>query len=78
VELLTNHRSESELIVQNATHISNRKLPEFDPTRHFHLEALEEGRDSGDPERDEAVRSLLDHQQEMADHVPSQFVTFRK
>lgn len=37
VELKTNHRSESDLIVQNATKIAQQKMPHFDPDRHFHF-----------------------------------------
>ena len=35
VELRTNHRAESQLIVDNATRISLRKLPEFDEVLKF-------------------------------------------
>ena len=49
MELRTNHRSESDLIISNATRISRRQLPVFDPDRHFHLCALEDTEDSADP-----------------------------
>lgn len=51
VELRTNHRSESELIVSNATRISQRQLPVIDPARHFHFCTLEDTQDSADPGR---------------------------
>lgn len=35
VELKTNHRSESQLIIDNATLISNMAYPKFDPSRNF-------------------------------------------
>lgn len=45
IELKTNHRAESELIIQNATRISQRKLPEFDDKRNykFHPVVANEG-----------------------------------
>lgn len=42
IELKTNHRAESDLIVRNATRISNQRLPYCDPSQHFHLIALPE------------------------------------
>lgn len=42
MELKTNHRSESDLIVNNATRISHQNLPMFDPSRHFHFCKVED------------------------------------
>ncbi|KAL8570885.1 hypothetical protein ACOMHN_023558 [Nucella lapillus] len=78
VELRTNHRSESELIVSNATRISQRHLPVIDPGRHFHFLAIEDSEHSADPERDAAVRDMLVNRLETHSHETSQFVTFRR
>ncbi|XP_076444526.1 DNA helicase B-like [Babylonia areolata] len=78
VELLTNHRSESELIVSNATRISNRQLPVIDPCRHFHFLAVDGSEDSPDPERDAAIRDVLVSRPELQSHETSQIVAFRR
>ncbi|KAK7108691.1 hypothetical protein V1264_016376 [Littorina saxatilis] len=78
VELGTNHRSESALIVRNATKISHRQLPLFDPARNFHFYPMDDAKDSADPERDAAVRTLLYNQPELRTHESSQFVAFRR
>ena len=40
VSLNTNHRAESECIIDNAKRISRSELPVFDSSRNFHLIAL--------------------------------------
>jgi len=37
ITLTTNHRAESQCIVENACRIAQRNLPIFDPSRNFHL-----------------------------------------
>ena len=49
IELTQNHRAESELIVNNATEISNQRMPIFDKARGFNMMELpeNEGYDNG-------------------------------
>nr|KAG5699388.1 hypothetical protein BaRGS_008296 [Batillaria attramentaria] len=78
VELSTNHRSESELIVSNATRISQRHVPLFDPTRGFHFWNQGDSEESADPERDAAIRYILTSRPELQNQATSQFVAFRR
>ncbi|XP_050392889.2 DNA helicase B [Patella vulgata] len=73
MELRTNHRSESELIVKNATKISQMKLPDYD-NRKFCL--LEIGFEEGDNEIDAQIRHLL--KTSNLDQETSQFVCFQR
>ncbi|KAK6169596.1 hypothetical protein SNE40_020616 [Patella caerulea] len=73
MELRTNHRSESELIVKNATKISQMKLPDYD-NRKFRL--LEIGFEEGDNEIDAQIRHLL--KTSNLDQETSQFVCFQR
>ncbi|XP_041351751.1 DNA helicase B-like [Gigantopelta aegis] len=75
IELRTNHRAESQLIVENATRISNQQSPSFDSMRKFHLLVPEV---EDDHYRDVVVRKLLKDSPAVKDHVTSQFVSFRK
>lgn len=43
VELRTNHRSESQLIIENATRISQQRCPVFDTKRNFKFHLVEGG-----------------------------------
>ncbi|KAH9519461.1 hypothetical protein Btru_002725 [Bulinus truncatus] len=75
IELTQNHRSESELIVKNATKISNRLMPTFDPEGSFHLKEISDIND--DNERDRAICHLLKNFEDVRSDVDSQFVSFR-
>ncbi|NWX17467.1 HELB helicase, partial [Aegotheles bennettii] len=92
VELRTNHRAESQLIVDNATRISHRKLPEFDevlkvpgwneemtmpgPEKKFILIALPAG--GGCENLQIAIKSLLERGPGLQDAKQSQFIAFRR
>ncbi|KAM6384585.1 DNA helicase B isoform 3-T4 [Alca torda] len=92
VELRTNHRAESQLIVDNATRISHRKLPEFDevlkvsdwneemtmpsPEKKFILIALPAG--GGCDNLQTAIRTLLKKGPGLQDAKQSQFIAFRR
>ncbi|NXN53193.1 HELB helicase, partial [Rynchops niger] len=92
VELRTNHRAESQLIVDNATRISHRKLPEFDevlkvsdwneemtmpsPEKKFILIALPAG--GGCDNLQTAIRTLLKKGPGLQDARQSQFIAFRR
>ncbi|XP_019639139.1 PREDICTED: DNA helicase B-like isoform X1 [Branchiostoma belcheri] len=72
IKLRTNHRSESKLIVDNATLISQQRLPQFDPERNFHQVRVDR-----EDMLSSAVTRLL--QNGCAnDHKTSQFVAFRR
>ncbi|NXX55119.1 HELB helicase, partial [Scopus umbretta] len=92
VELRTNHRAESQLIVDNASRISHRKLPEFDevlkvpdwneemtmpsPEKKFILIALPAGR--GCDNLQTAIKTLLKKGPGLQDAKQSQFIAFRR
>ncbi|XP_072719264.1 DNA helicase B [Ciconia boyciana] len=92
VELRTNHRAESQLIVDNASRISQRKLPEFDevlkvsgwneemtmpsPEKKFILIALPAGR--GCDNLQTAIKTLLKKGPGLQDAKQSQFLAFRR
>ncbi|KAM6420049.1 DNA helicase B isoform 2-T2 [Pluvialis apricaria] len=92
VELRTNHRAESQLIVDNASRISHRKLPEFDevlkvsdwneemtmpsPEKKFILIALPAG--GGCDDLQTAIRTLLKKGPGLQDAKQSQFIAFRR
>ncbi|NXE72652.1 HELB helicase, partial [Cochlearius cochlearius] len=92
VELRTNHRAESQLIVDNASRISHRKLPEFDevlkvsgwneemtmpsPEKKFILIALPAG--GGCDNLQTAIRTLLQKGPGLQDAKQSQFIAFRR
>ncbi|XP_066039302.1 DNA helicase B isoform X1 [Chamaea fasciata] len=87
VELRTNHRAESQLIVDNASRISHRQLPEFDevlevsawneemtmpiPEKKFIFIALPAGLQT-------AIKILLKKGPGLADAKQSQFIAFRR
>ncbi|NXI16770.1 HELB helicase, partial [Irena cyanogastra] len=92
VELRTNHRAESQLIVDNASRISHRQLPEFDevlkvsawneemtmpiPEKKFILTALPAG---GNCEHlQTAIKILLKKGPGLEDAKQSQFIAFRR
>ncbi|XP_010287759.1 PREDICTED: DNA helicase B, partial [Phaethon lepturus] len=92
VELRTNHRAESQLIVDNASRISHRKLPEFDevlkvpdcneemtmpsPEKKFILIALPAG--GGCDYLQTAIKALLKKGPGLQDAKQSQFIAFRR
>ncbi|XP_055568759.1 DNA helicase B isoform X1 [Falco biarmicus] len=92
VELRTNHRAESQLIVDNASRISHRKLPEFDevlkvsgwneemtmpsPEKKFILIALPAG--GGCDNLQTAIKTLLKKGPGLQDAKQSQFIAFRR
>ncbi|NXN22672.1 HELB helicase, partial [Nycticryphes semicollaris] len=92
VELRTNHRAESQLIVDNASRISHRMLPEFDevlkvsdgneemtmpsPEKKFILIALPAG--GGCDSLQTAIRTLLKKGPGLQDAKQSQFIAFRR
>ncbi|NWX46907.1 HELB helicase, partial [Steatornis caripensis] len=92
VELRTNHRAESQLIVDNASRISHRTLPKFDevlevsawnkeitmpsPEKKFILIALPAG--GGCDSLQTAIKSLLEKGPGLQDAKQSQFIAFRR
>ncbi|NXQ89577.1 HELB helicase, partial [Nyctibius grandis] len=92
VELRNNHRAESQLIVDNASRISHRKLPEFDevlkvsdwneemtmpsPEKKFILIALPAG--GGCDSLQTAIKTLLEKGPGLQDARQSQFIAFRR
>ncbi|NXI92142.1 HELB helicase, partial [Psophia crepitans] len=92
VELRTNHRAESQLIVDNASRISQRKLPEFDevlkvsgwnkemtmpsPEKKFILIALPAGGSCDNLQT--AIKTLLKKGPGLQDAKQSQFIAFRR
>ncbi|NWW89428.1 HELB helicase, partial [Rhynochetos jubatus] len=92
VELRTNHRVGSQLIVDNASRISQRKLPEFDavlqitgwneemempsPEKKFILIALPAG--GGCENLPTAIKALLKKGPGLQDAKQSQFIAFRR
>ncbi|XP_074683396.1 DNA helicase B isoform X1 [Strix aluco] len=92
VELQTNHRAESQLIVDNASRISYRKFPEFDevlkvsgwneemtmpsPEKKFILVALPAG--GGCADLQTAIKTLLKKGPGLQDARQSQFIAFRR
>ncbi|NWR52527.1 HELB helicase, partial [Regulus satrapa] len=92
VELRTNHRAESQLIVDNASRISHRQLPEFDevlkvsawneemtmpiPEKKFIFIALPAGGDCENLQT--AIKILLKKGPGLEDAKQSQFIAFRR
>ncbi|NXP56726.1 HELB helicase, partial [Heliornis fulica] len=92
VELRTNHRAESQLIVDNATRISQRKFPKFDqvltvsdwneemtmpsPEKKFILIALPAGGSCDNLQT--AIMALLKKGPGLQDAKQSQFIAFRR
>ncbi|CAM4474709.1 DNA helicase B isoform X1 [Caretta caretta] len=92
VELRTNHRAESQLIVDNATRISQRKFPEFDsvikvcdwsetltmpsPEKKFIYVVLPSGH--GAHYLQTAIKTLLEKGPGLQDAKQSQFIAFRR
>ena len=80
VSLRTNHRSDSELIVQNAAKISMRQMPTFDPLRKFFSVRYTSKHNVKDSETNavtNVIKNVL-HNEDLQDHRSSQFVAFRR
>ncbi|KAM4748858.1 DNA helicase B [Rhinophrynus dorsalis] len=90
IELKTNHRAESQLIVDNATRISQQTYAEFDAViniisdtdiempsedKKFILVSLHDG---SDHELDTAIKTLLKKGPGLEDDKHSQFIAFRR
>lgn len=81
VTLKTNHRSDSDLIVQNAVRISQppRQMPRFNPLRRFHSFVYHSF--GGDKQREtDVVKQVINDVlklEELQDPKSSQFVAFR-
>lgn len=81
VTLKTNHRSDSDLIVQNAVKISQppRQMPHFDDLRRFH--SIDCSSYGGDKQREtDVVKQVINDvlkREELQDPKSSQFVAFR-
>ncbi|XP_052088633.1 DNA helicase B-like [Mytilus californianus] len=73
VELKTNHRAESNLIIQNATYISEKRYPIFSAEHSF---ALHEVPKEGNDMHDVVVQRMLKDEPTLQDHTRSQFITF--
>ncbi|XP_068761068.1 DNA helicase B-like [Montipora capricornis] len=80
VSLRTNHRSDSELIVQNAAKISVRQMPTFDPLRKFFSVTYTSKHNVKDSETNAVTNVIKDvlHNEDLQDHRSSQFVAFRR
>ncbi|KAL4233669.1 hypothetical protein ACF0H5_008351 [Mactra antiquata] len=82
VELRNNHRAESELIVNNATKISQKVYPVFHEEQ-FVFRKLpssnltQSGDDYTESDISEEVRKLLQHEA-LQNHVKSQFISFTR
>lgn len=79
VTLETNHRTESELIDQNAINILNRQLPDHDETRGFISVQYQSKSNDEDSETNavtQAVNRIL-QEKFVPDHRASQFIAFR-
>lgn len=81
VTLKTNHRSDSDLIVQNAVKISQppRQMPHFDDLRRFHsIDCTSYG--GGKQRETDVVKQVINNvlkREELRDPKSSQFVAFR-
>ncbi|XP_076076993.1 DNA helicase B-like isoform X1 [Mytilus galloprovincialis] len=73
IELKTNHRAESNLIIQNATYISEKRYPIFSSEHNF---ALHEVPKEGNDMHDVVVQRMLKDEPTLQDHTRSQFITF--
>ncbi|OWF37649.1 DNA helicase B-like [Mizuhopecten yessoensis] len=84
VELRTNHRAESELIVKNATKISSRKMPQFDDRSNYRLHPVLANKQNPDQEEYEnenfrkVLEEMLRSQDNMKDHTTSHIIAFRR
>ncbi|XP_064629473.1 DNA helicase B-like [Lineus longissimus] len=91
IELRTNHRSESQLIVDNATRISNQVMPEFNSQLNFHHVLYEKGRGEiagakGQVDKDEdasceldaLVKKLLHREECLKCDKTSQMISFKR
>lgn len=84
IELTTNHRAESELIVKNATNISRRKMPQFDDKWNYRLYPVLPNKQNPDQKEYEnenfrkVLENMLRNQQNMQDHTTSHIIAYRR
>lgn len=84
ITLNTNHRADSELIVENAIKISNRQMPLFDQARGFCSVEYQPKRNDADDEANKiirVVRDVLEGKERsfvLPDPNASQFIAFRR
>ena len=84
ITLNTNHRADSELIVENAIRISNQRMPLFDQARGFCSVEYEPKRNDADDEANKitrVVREILQGKERsfvLPDPTASQFIAFRR
>ncbi|XP_040200000.1 DNA helicase B isoform X2 [Rana temporaria] len=89
IELKTNHRAESQLIVENATHISNQQCMDFDAVLHFDGNTKPAEMPSEEKkcilvslahETDliTAIKALIENSPGLQDDKHSQFIAFRR
>ncbi|XP_073476208.1 DNA helicase B [Aquarana catesbeiana] len=89
IELKTNHRAESQLIVENATHISNQQCLDFDAVLHFDGNKKPAEMPSEEKKcilvslADEsdlitAIKALIEDSPGLQDDKHSQFIAFRR
>ncbi|XP_033741059.1 DNA helicase B-like [Pecten maximus] len=84
IELETNHRAESELIVNNATKISTRRMPQFDDKWNYRLYPVLPNKQN--PEQKEyendnfkkVLENMLRNQENMQDHTTSHVIAYRR
>ena len=75
ITLRTNHRSESELVVDNATRISQQKIPVFDSSKNF-VSVDYSAPEMVELSLDEAVKTVLTKRKLQAQN--SQIIAFRR
>ena len=84
ITLNTNHRADSELIVENAIEISNRQKPLFDPTRGFYTVEYQPKQNDVDEEANkitQVVKDVLKGKEKsfvLPNPDSSQFIAFRR
>ena len=84
ITLNTNHRADSELIVENSIRISNQRMPLFDQARGFCSVEYEPKRNDADDEANKitrVVREILQGKERsfvLPDPTASQFIAFRR
>jgi len=84
ITLSTNHRADSELIVENAIRISNQQMPLFDQARGFCSVEYQPKQNNADDEANkitQVVRDVLEGKERsfvLPDPNASQFIAFRR
>ncbi|XP_060067497.1 DNA helicase B-like [Ylistrum balloti] len=84
IELKTNHRSESELIVNNATKISCKQMPKFDEKCNYRFYSVLPNKQITDQKEYEnehfkkVLENMLRNQENMRDHTTSHIIAYRR